>query len=93
MSAKVEDAGGAAVTFVRTGEVSAPQEVLYALSPVDADGSESPMFGKLVIPPGASSITIPVAALPAPPGGSGASLKVIGNGDDYIVATGYSVRF
>ncbi|MGE5442904.1 MAG: hypothetical protein ACM3Q0_07670, partial [Bacteroidota bacterium] len=38
-------------------------------------------------------ITIPVAALPAPPGRTGANLKVIGNGNNYIVATAYSVRF
>ena len=93
VSAKVEGASGASVTFVRTGEVSAPQEVLYALSPADADGSESPMFGKVVIPAGASSITIPVAACRRRRGGTGANLKVIGNGNDYIVATGYSVRF
>lgn len=93
VSAKVDDDSGASVVFVRTGEVSAPQEVLYAVSPAGADGSEAPTFGKAVIPAGASSITIPVAGLPIPPGGTGAALKVIGNGDDYVVATDYPVRF
>ncbi len=83
----------ASVVFARTGEASAPQEVLYAVSPAGADGSQSPVFGKVAFPAGAGSVTIPVAELPIPPGGTGANLRVIGNGNDYIVATDYSVRF
>jgi hypothetical protein len=50
------------------------------------------VFGKVSFPAGAGSITIPVAELPIPPGGTGAVLRVIGNGDDYVVATDYPVR-
>jgi hypothetical protein len=94
VSARVDgDVGRASVVFARTGDASAAQEVLYAVSPAGADGNQSPVFGKVAFPAGASSITIPVAELPIPPGGTGANLRVIGNGNDYIVATDYSVRF
>jgi hypothetical protein len=93
VSASIDgDGRGASVVFARTGDASAPQEVLYAVSPAGADGSESPVFGKVSFPAGAGSITIPVAELPIPPGGTGAVLRVIGNGDDYVVATDYPVR-
>jgi hypothetical protein len=93
VSANIAGDGGVSITFVRTGEVSAPQEVLYAVSPARTDGSEAPVFGKVLIPAGAGSLTMPIAELPIPPGGSGASLKVIGNGNDYVVAADHAVRY
>jgi hypothetical protein len=82
------DGARRAFTLTRSGDTAQPQEVLYRLAFVGADGVRQERQETATIPSGAASLTVELGR-----SAGGTSVTLIPNGDDYVVAAKHSAGF